>query len=419
MRSSSRPRPGGPRPGGGGRGWGGGGGGLVLGTGVALAVVAVAVLGLRHRAPAPSSSPPSATPGVAALKAKLAVLRRPQTAADRTYPGLAARGGRNPVIGNLTRLAATVGSARVYVLVIKPQGKTPPFAVASVVDKDGRFETTSAPVIGARFAPNQVRAGELVRGLGQDPNRGFTIGIVPDGVRQVEWTFTGARYGVLNANPISVATLARSNVAVTFVHPGQGPLARAVWYDAAGKVVASAGPSAESKRELTRIEAVNASRNRPVDPELIAHYRLFRSVAPIDLARSPVLATVGGGGSGDLNYWQTRYIGSVTGLDGRGLWITPGTHDLCISDWTAGACTAPLSRRDDAGILGGTTSNGGETTIPGLVPDGNGTVTFVLADGSRKTFPVIDNVFEATVRGRAVARINRDIHGRVVRTQIG
>ena len=55
----------------------------------------------------------------------------------------------------------------------------------------------------------------------------------------------------------------------------------------------------------------------------------------------------------------------------------------------------------------------------GLVPDGNATVTFVLADGSRKTVPVIDNVFEATVRGRAIARINRDIHGRVVRTQIG
>ena len=49
------------------------------------------------------------------------------------------------------------------------------------------------------------------------------------------------------------------------------------------------------------------------------------------------------------------------------------------------------------------------------MPDGNATVTFVLADGSRKTFLVIDNVFEATVRGRVVAIIDRDIHGRVVR----
>src|SRR5581483_4214007 len=149
-----------------------------------------------------------------------------------------------------------------------------------------------------------------------------------------------------------------------------------------------------------------------------AHYRLFRSVAPMDLLKTPRLPTAGGG-TGDLNYWQTRYIGSLTGLDGPGLWVTPGTRDLCISDPSAGECTAPLSRREDAGILGGITSNGGETTFSGLVPDGNPTVTVVLADGTRKTFPVIDNAYEITVRGRVVAMINRDIHGRVVRTKIG
>ena len=56
---------------------------VAVGVGVALAVVAVAVLALRHRAPAPvSSDRPS---GVAALEARLAILRRPQTPAEAAY----------------------------------------------------------------------------------------------------------------------------------------------------------------------------------------------------------------------------------------------------------------------------------------------------------------------------------------------
>jgi len=115
-----------------------------------------------------------------------------------------------------------------------------------------------------------------------------------------------------------------------------------------------------------------------------------------------------------IGLWSHR-----TPRDGRGLWITPGTRDLCISDPSAGECTAPLSSREDAGIPGGTTGGGGDTTFVGLVPDGNPTVTVVLANGTHKTFPVIDNAYEITVRGRVVAMINRDIHGNVVRTRIG
>jgi hypothetical protein len=91
------------------------------------------------------------------------------------------------------------------------------------------------------------------------------------------------------------------NVAVAPVVPPQGPLASAVWYDTAGKIIASAGMSAEGGHQLSQIDAVNASRTRPIAPELAAHYRLFRSVAPVDLARNPVLPTAGGG-AGDLNY---------------------------------------------------------------------------------------------------------------------
>lgn len=389
---------------------------LAVGVGVALAVVAVAVLALR-RAPAPASSGPPAGSGVAALEAKLAVLRRPQTAVEAAYAKRFSR--RGAAIAKLTRLATTVGQVPIYLLVVRPPGRAGPFVVLSGVGPHGQRQgLTGRAVTASTLTPDAVGAGALSRRGGRDPNRGLSVSIVPDGVTRVEWIFTGAGFGVLNPHPVTVYPAVRNNVAVARVIPGQGPLARAVWYGADGRVIASAAGGADARQELRRIEAVNASRGRPIAPELIAHYRLFRTVAPIDLAQSPVLPTAGGGAS-DLNYWQTRYIGSLTGLDGPGLWITPGTHDICVSDPNAGDCTAPLSSRDDAGISGGITGNGRATTFVGLVPDGNPSVTVVMADGAHNTFPVIDNAYEFTVRGRAVAMINRDIHGRVVRTRIG
>lgn len=393
-----------------------GGMAMALGVGVALAVVAVGVLALRHRAPAPASTGPPAGSGLAALEAKLAVLRRPQTSGERAYAKRFPAHG--VVIARLVRLATTVGQLRVYVLVARMPNRAAPFVVARAVDREGQWQGGTGRVSAPTLTPGAVGAGAVIRGLGPDPNQGMSVGVVPDGVVRVEWVFTGAAFGVLKPRPVTVYPAVKNNVAVARVIPDQGPLARAVWYGARGQVIASTGGGPDAKAQLRQIQLVNASRNRAIAPELIAHYRLFRSVAPVDLTRSPALPTAGGG-PGDLNYWQTRYIGSLTGLDGPGLWITPGTRDVCISDWNAGSCTAPLSRREDAGIPGGITGGGGETTFVGLVPDGNSSVTVVMANGDRKTFPVIENAYEFTVRGRVVAMINRGIHGRVVRRPIG
>jgi type IV secretory pathway VirB10-like protein len=53
------------------------------------------------------------------------------------------------------------------------------------------------------------------------------------------------------------------------------------------------------------------------------------------------------------------------------------------------------------------------------VPDGNPTVTLVLAGGARRAVPVVDhNALEATVPGQVVAIIDRDVFGRVSRHQL-
>lgn len=387
------------------------GGTVAVAVGIActLVVVVVAVAAVGGREPAVPGR--STGGGVAALEAKLAVLRRPQTAADRTYSRYIRASGS--VIAKLARLATTVdtagGRARVYLLVRQRSR----FAGLIAVDPDGQVAGETGPVTAATLEPNAVGAsGLIVRGIGIERNRGVSVGIVPDGVTRVKWTFTGADYGVLHPRPVTVYPEVRGNVAVAPIRPDQGPLASAVWYGAGGRMVGSAGASTFSTSQLARIAEVNASRNRSIDPALTAHYRLFRSVAPEDLATDPVVATVGDGN--DLNYWQTRYLPSLRGLDGRGLWVTPGAHGVCMSDWNAGGCGGVTQ----TGFIGGSTSNGPETTFEGLVPDGNQTVTLVLSDGTRETFPVTDNVYEATVHGQVVAVINRDIAGRIVRTPL-
>ncbi|HLJ03471.1 MAG TPA: hypothetical protein VKT31_08520, partial [Solirubrobacteraceae bacterium] len=49
-------------------------------------------------------------------------------------------------------------------------------------------------------------------------------------------------------------------------------------------------------------------------------------------------------------------------------------------------------------------------TVWGLAPDGNPTITIVLASGARRAVPVLDNVYSVTGRIRAINL--RDAAGR-------
>jgi len=416
-----------------------GGVAVALSTLCTVAVAAVALVALGHRAPRAPLSPAGRAPvsSVRTLEAVLGVLRRPQTAADRSYPvHPSPRGRQGPpeVIPKLTRLAATIttptaGQMRVFVIVRKlPTGRmlaSPEKPGADVVSAvavaaDGELQNGSGALTAATLdSPSAVGSGSYTPGATVNPNRGVTVGIVPDGVTRVKWIFTGAAFGVSHPREVTVYPQVGSNVAVAPIKPGEGPLAHATWYGAAGQVIASASGGAQARQQLQLIRSVNASRSNAVAPSLLAHYALFRSVPTDDPARDPTLPTPGtdGGYIGEmrLNYWQTRYVASVTGLDGRGLWITPGTRGLCMSDPQTSGC-GMLSSLRSTGFIGGATLGAHQETISGLVPDGNPTVTIVLASGARKTVPVVDdNVYEATVPGRIVAIIARNTAGQIER----
>lgn len=74
-----------------------------------------------------------------------------------------------------------------------------------------------------------------------------------------------------------------------------------------------------------------------------------------------------------------------------------------------------LSDRDFTGIIGTGNLSGHRFTLSGLVPDGNPTITLVLANGARTRVAVIDNVYEATVPGQVVAVILRTTAGHIQR----
>ena len=133
-----------------------------LSAGVVIAVAVVALVALGHRAGTGTGGGRHVSP-LAALEAKLAVLRRPQTAADRTFPAVLAAGPARRNLARrlapeLTRLATTVtvpgtGRVRVYVTVIArllPRGSAAVAAVA--VDVHGQIVGGARPLYAGDLA---------------------------------------------------------------------------------------------------------------------------------------------------------------------------------------------------------------------------------------------------------------------------
>ncbi len=62
-------------------------------------------------------------------------------------------------------------------------------------------------------------------------------------------------------------------------------------------------------------------------------------------------------------------------------------------------------------MIGTSFGSNGET-VHGLAPDGNPTVTVMLAGGATRTVRVIDNVYSITLHPQAVSVIMKDAAGR-------
>jgi hypothetical protein len=219
---------------------------VVAGIGVAMLVAAVFVIAGRPGPSSPSRLGSDLAGGISApvrqLVAGLAVLRRPQTAADRGLPAAFHRPGE---IASLTRLAVRVGETRLFVIVRQFANGREATAFAVTVTPSGRaspFGGVTAATLRGPLPPSKA------------PSPHLYASIVPDGVTAVSWEFKPGG---------TVAAAVHGNVAVAEFLVPPGELSHVTWVGHRHQVIASLAVSATTKSQ-TSVAAPITLRELPV-----------------------------------------------------------------------------------------------------------------------------------------------------------
>ncbi len=220
---------------------------------IAVAVLALALLGRHHPTTTPAARGPSGlarlerNPEIKQLLDHFAILRRPQTAADRSW---AAGQRSNPkaggqVIPSLTRLATTIDGKRIFLTVdrdsrpARPGSRSAQYAyVLTVALVAGRNNVSEAP-----YDPNvgdyTIMPVPLGLRFGSLSGPSVAVSIVPDGITKVRWVFRcsparaapcgGRRTEIVNP-PLhgNIAAAVRSDVSAP---------PTVTWYGSSGKAV--------------------------------------------------------------------------------------------------------------------------------------------------------------------------------------
>lgn len=289
--------------------------------------------------------------GVQALVAKLAVLRRPQTAADMLPAGLhLARFPRSgKILPSLTRLVATPPGASLFLVVTTPASGprslwSPKLgdqvAIVSVTGATGE-ESVAIPAADLTDA-NQLETPPVTGRSASAIANSYQVAIVPDGVARVSWTFANRQL-----RPGRVVNLAvANNIAL---NQSSGLLLSARWFTADGAVfptsdrayqMAVAARDAVMRAQIIRLDARTSARPSPA---ILAGFAVFsihsRTGVRIpggDVISHPALATVplpilqltSGRQPPQLDPEAMRQITTPSGFQ---TWIIPGHRGMCVA----------------------------------------------------------------------------------------
>jgi hypothetical protein len=234
---------------------------------LALVIAGVLLISLRSHHPTAPSQPAGSQQIPAAvrkLETKLAVLRRPQTAKDRSLEALITHGtGRHSlvasdlshVIPSLTRYTQTLPDGREVFLVVYgsipgpgDRLRRPPPGLAiiglEIVQPSGGRTGQGGPVGGGGGG---ATPGSLYFEARHGPNGcdGDTLhNIVPDGIARIRWEFPGEdRSGSNSTTPLIVNVPVRQNVAIATI-PGLVSCAQptsVTLYSPSGAVISQIG----------------------------------------------------------------------------------------------------------------------------------------------------------------------------------
>lgn len=184
------------------------------------------------------------------LTARFAVLRQPQTAADRLARGVCPDPCGERLLSGLTRLARTMpDGSRVFLSVWRLTAArfgAPPGSY--VLDEVVHGPKDAATVDPTSLPVSQVVAGAALLGLptaNVAPHVPLWTSVVPDGVKWVRWTFIcthGRSCTAADGDPLSIDVNVVNNVAAARVlgtGGGDRGAGRAEWYDRNERLLAS------------------------------------------------------------------------------------------------------------------------------------------------------------------------------------
>jgi hypothetical protein len=365
------------------------------------------------------------------LVSQLAVLRRPATAADR-LPGWAAREAlafpaHGRLLDGLSRLANGYAGTDIYLVVETPMHATHAHTVVPcclVSPRLGDLIDTVA-LSGRRFAPagdhpepapalriplstrpdfSQGGAGDVRRELGLE------VGVVPDGVRRVRWTFAAGP-----GRSVTVAPSVAGNVAVAGNVPARAKLVRAVWSGSRGRVITVLnGTNPYVQRAATQRAAIAASDRERVAGVLLRRFGVLRTRSDLArttpgaaLSRSTILSLIQPNPLG-LNVGLARFVPypGIPGGSPAGVWVVPGRLGAAL-------LAGPQSISETDALVGSRSATSGWFRIDsvygdgsrndaGLVPDG---YTRVAVQGTPAAASVVQNVYSINVPAHARALV--------------
>ena len=379
-----------------------------------IAAIAVAFAG-------PSDAQTSSAPS-AALTAQLAVLQRPQTPADLLPSGLKLPAlGQGTIIPALTRLVATPAGASVYLAVFTPARGSLPLWHPSLGDQ---VSLVSVNASGAELR-EPVPAVDLsnahsvgIIGPGSQSGPGYYVGIVPDGVARVAWTFAS----VNGKHPYLVNAQAANNVVVAPFHVRTPVLLRAVWYAADGAVVPTSDRAllhaiaarGRVKRELI-IRRDARIRYRPASA-LLAAFAVFSvtsrtgvnvgglTISHPALSSLPLAILSITGHARNPRFdpeLDPMDIRQATTRSGVSAWIIPGARSLCVAvvdtprlpRLFAGTGAGMACSRDIAAAVSDGAGISGQGWRYGVLPNTKPTLTIRTGPHSDKTIDPPDGVY--------------------------
>jgi hypothetical protein len=369
-------------------------------------------------------------PANGVLMSTLAVLRRAQAPADVLPAGVHVVGAGGVIIPGLTRLVASPGGFSMYLAVTTPAPGSLPLWSPKLGDQVGIVTVTG----GVWRETLPVPAVDLTNGFAVEVVGGgwsqathalagaYQVGIVPDGVTRVRWTFANA-----TANRTYVVDVpAADNLAITPLHTGTPFLLRATWYTATGGVV----PTSDSAMRHAIAARDNVLRERIIrqdarssfraSPAILAAFAVFnvtsRSGLRVgDLTIShPALSSVPlvilnltarrrrGAFDPELDPEDMRHATTPSGVSA---WIIPGRRGLCVAavdrlqfpnrygSGGAAGCSVSVAQAEFGGAGFSSCCFSGYSWHYGVLPDAHPTLRIRTAPHTRKTIRPLDGVY--------------------------